>query len=134
VNLSAPKNAAIADGQGVGTIEDQHLPGITIADASLARPARGSKSMVFDLTLTVLPDAGKTVKVSYATEDLTAVQKVDYSPKKGKVTFKKGKTTAQIKVPVKASDIPGDRVFVVRLSTPVNATIVDGVAAGTIDG
>jgi hypothetical protein len=109
VNLSTPKNAAIADGQGVGTIQDNHLPGISIADASIARPARGTETVTFNFSLTTLPDPGK-------------------------VTFKNGSTSATLKVTVKANDVPGNRVLVVRLSAPVNAPIVDGVAAGTITG
>ena len=134
VDLTTPKNASIADPQGVGTIHDDHLPGISIDDATTARPAKGTKKLTFTVHLTKPPVAGKSVKVSYTTEDLTAHNKVDYNAKHGTLTFKKNATTATITVTVKASATTGDVVFLLQLSNPVNGIMVDGLAAGTITG
>ncbi len=134
VNLSAPKGAGIADGTGVGTIHDKHLPGISVADATIARPAKGTKKLTFTVTLTKPAAAGQTLKVAYTTQDLTAHNKVDYNAKHGTLTFKKNATTATITVTVKASATTGDAVFILQLSNPVNGILVDGLAAGTITG
>jgi Calx-beta domain len=133
VNLSSPVGASILDGQGVGTILDTHTPGVLIADNMIARPTR-SKPLVFTLTLTKPEPKGMLCKVSYATQDLSAHNKVDYSAKHGTVTFKANKTTATVSVTVKPSATPGNAVFTVQLSSPINCQIVDGLAAGTITG
>jgi hypothetical protein len=134
VVLSSPKGAGIADGTGIGTIHDKHLPGISIDDATIARPAKGSKKLTFTLHLTKPAAAGQTVKVAYATADLTAHNKVDYNGKHGTITFKKNSTTATITISVKASATEGDVVFIIQLSNPVNGIITDNLAAGTITG
>jgi len=133
VNLSSPVGASILDGQGVGTILDTHTPGVSVADATMARPTR-SKPLVFTLTLTKPEPKGMLCKVSYTTQDLSAHSPIDYSAKHGSVTFKAAKTTATVSVTVKPSATSGDAVFILQLSNPTNCQIVDGLAAGTISG
>ncbi len=132
VNLSLPKGASILDGQGEGTIVDNHSAGVSIADAEIAVPSR-STPLKFTLTVTKPAPRGMTCKVSYATQDLTAHNKIDYNAKKGSVTFKAGATTATISITIRPTATAGN-VFIVQLSKPTNCQIVDGLAAGTITG
>jgi hypothetical protein len=131
LELSLPKNASIADGEAVGTIIDNGPVGISISDASLAAPASRSKSMVFTISLTKATT--HTVKVNYTTEDLTAHQPVDYTAKHGTVSITAGHTSVNLSITIKPDPNPGpDKVFIVQLSLPSGALIVDGLGAGTI--
>lgn len=136
VNLSAPVGATIADGQGVGTItDDDPLPALSIADASLNEGKTGTANMNFTVTLS--PASGQTVTVSYGTSNGTAAAGTDYSARTGTLTFAAGVKTQTIAVPITGNTIPqADRTFVVTLSTPtstpMNATISRTQATGTI--
>jgi hypothetical protein len=130
VNLSAPTNATIVDGQGVGTIVDDK-PRINISDRTVTEGNTGSTSATFTVTLSVAYDANVTV--SYATADATATAGSDYQAASGTLTFAPGETSKTVTV-----QIIGDRLaeahetFVLNLSAPTNATVADGQGVGTI--
>src|SRR5439155_15969217 len=66
VNLSGATNAAVYDSSGTGTILDNDPPpSITIADASIREGDRGTKTLVFTVTLSAASD--KWVYVNFAT-------------------------------------------------------------------
>jgi hypothetical protein len=130
VNLSAPKNASILDGQGEGTIVDNHKPGVSIADASINVPSRGT-ALKFTLTVTKAEPRGMTCKIAFATQDVTAKAGIDYGAKHGSITFRAGATTATVSITVKPTATAGD-TFIVQLSNPTNCQVVDGIGAGNI--
>jgi hypothetical protein len=130
VNLSLPTGASILDGQGLGTIVDSHSPGVSIADASIPVPTRGT-SLKFTITLTKPVLVGSLCSVSFATSDGSAKAGVDYSAKHGSVSVGRSKTTATISVTVKPTATAGDS-FLLVLSNPKNCQIVDGIAEGMI--
>jgi subtilisin-like proprotein convertase family protein len=72
LELGQPVNATIADGEGLGTIEndDGPAPLLSIGDATVAEGDSGPTSALFTLSLSA-PSA-ETVTVSYATADGTA--------------------------------------------------------------
>jgi hypothetical protein len=73
------------------------------------------------------------VTVTYRTHDVTAVEWRDYSPALDTVTFQPGETTKTFQdVTWRDREAEPDETFVVELSDPVNATIADGSATGTI--
>src|SRR5690606_38912421 len=100
VILSAPANATIADGTGVGTIIDNNdpAPGIYIGDASITESDGGTSTMSFAVTLT--GPSGQTVAVQYATSNGTATAPADYTATSGTLTFVPGETSGQIDVPI----------------------------------
>ena len=72
VNLSSPSGATIADGVGVGTINDDDAPPtISINDATVTEGNSGSINATFTATLSAA--SGQTVTVNHATADNTAV-------------------------------------------------------------
>jgi hypothetical protein len=131
LDLSLPKNVTIADGHAVGTIIDKGPVGISVSDASVVEQDRGSNNMKFTISLTKASPF--TVKVSYATADLTATAPADYTAKSGTVSISAGHLSVVVSVSVKGDTlVEGNEIFVLQLSHPVGGLIVDGLGAGTI--
>ena len=78
VNLSAPSNATILDGQGQGTItNDDALPSLSIGNVTVTEGNSGTVNATFTVSLSAA--SGQTVTVNYATADGTAVAPGDYT-------------------------------------------------------
>ena len=127
VRLSSPVNAGIADAAGMISTTDPSAS-ISVADVVVAESAA---SMSFDLVLST--PSSQTISVSYATSDVTATAGSDYAASSGTLTFSPGQTTKRISLPLVADslDEPDERLTL-TLSSPVNASISDGSAKGTI--
>jgi len=132
VNLANPTNGTIADNQAVGTIsDDDQLPEITISDATATEGDSGTTSVSFLVALSA--SSSKTVSVTYATGDNTASQPADYQLTTGTLTFVPGDTAEQVRVNIVGDAMDeDDETFLVDLSGPVNATLADDQALGTI--
>ncbi len=130
VTLSNPVNATLSDGEATGTIEDDDAPpGLSIADQT---ESEGVGDMTFTVTLSAV--SGRDVTVTYGTSDVTATAGTDYTASVGAtLTIAAGMTTGTIPVPVTQDVLDElDETFKVTLSNPVNATLSDGEATGTI--
>ncbi len=106
-------------------------PSISVADASVVEGSEGSSTLSFAVSLSAATPL--SVAAHYAISDGTAVAASDYTAAGGVVTFKPGQTTTAVTVAV-ASDkaVEPDETLTVTLSSPVNASIADGTATGTI--
>ncbi|HEX2272120.1 MAG TPA: Ig-like domain-containing protein, partial [Pyrinomonadaceae bacterium] len=111
---------------------------ISIQDAQVAEPGSGSIDMVFTVSLSAPAPAGGT-SVSFTTvQQMPAISHatagVDYTTTSGTVNFAMGEQVKTIGVPVLADSQAGEsnETFLVQLSNPVNGTIADGTATGTI--
>ena len=106
-------------------------PSLSIADASGAEGNSGTTTFSFAVTLsaaTPLP-----VSVRFATSDGTATGASDYAPTTGVLAFKPRERRKVVAVAVAGdASFEQDEAFTVGLSDPVNATIADGSAIGTI--
>jgi hypothetical protein len=130
VNLSAPTNATIADGQGVGTIVDDE-PRISIGDTTVTEGNTGSTSATFTVTLSAAYDVNVTV--NYATANGSATAGSDYQAASGTLTIPAGQTSGTITVLVNGDRLAeANEAFAVNLSNAVNAGIADGQGVGTI--
>ena len=113
-----------------GRLERIVKPSISVTDASRAEGNSGATNLSFTVSLskaTVLP-----VSVNYATSDGTATA-ADYQSATGKLTFSPGQNSKTIDVAVVGeTTYEQHETFTVTLSNPVNATIADGSATGTI--
>jgi hypothetical protein len=99
VSLSAPTNANIADGQGVGTITDDE-PRISISDVTTAE-GKNRATTLFTFTVTLSAAYDQAVTISYRTVNGTATSGSDYVAKSGTLTFAPGETTKTITIEVK---------------------------------
>ena len=79
VNLSNPVNADIADGQGVGIIEDDDcvLPSLSMDDMTVVEGDSGMVDAVFTVNLSAA--SGQQVTVAYTTTNGTATAGEDYA-------------------------------------------------------
>ena len=106
-------------------------PAVSIEDASGAEGNSGTTNLSFTVSLskaTVLP-----VSVSYTTADGTATASSDYQSASGKLAFASGETSKTITVVVVGdTTYEPNETFTVTISNPVNASIGNGSATGTI--
>ncbi len=149
VTLTAAEDADLADdevslthaasGGGYGnvsvdgvtaTIVDNDFPTLSIADGE-ADEDDGS----IEFTLTLSQAGGKDIAVSWFTTDGTASGGTDYSAvTAGSLTIPAGDTTATLTVTVLDDGVvEPDETFTVTLADPVNATLADATATGTIN-
>ena len=141
VNLSAPTNARITDGAGLGTIVDDGTgpvpPGVTpdddrpriVIDDVTVNEAAGTATF----TVTLSNASTLPVSVGYASADGTATAGADYTAVAGTLTFAPGETSKTIVVPILNDTVyEGAETFAVNLSAPTNANLADNSGLGTI--
>ncbi|MGQ8338419.1 Calx-beta domain-containing protein [Sunxiuqinia sp. A32] len=130
INITNASKGIISKAQGVGTINnDDNLPSISIADDSELE----GNSLEFSVTLSNI--SYQTINVTYATANGTATTAdSDYNPKSATVlTFAPGESTKSISVTTTGdSYYEPDETFVVNLTSPVNSSINNSQATGTI--
>ncbi len=133
--LASPSNAAISDGEGLGTIIDNDpTPSLTVNDITVTEG--GFLNWNFTVTLSAV--SGRAVTVQYATADGTATAGSfnvvgDYSPVMGTLTIPAGQASATVSVLVVGdARFEPEENFFLNLSNPTNATIVDGQGQATI--
>jgi subtilisin family serine protease/subtilisin-like proprotein convertase family protein len=132
VNLTSPTSALLADSQGVATIvDDDPLPSMSIAGASIVEGNSGTKTLAFSVSLAAA--SGRSVSVQYATANETATAGSDYIAKSGTLTFSPGQVSQAINVTV-SGDTAAElaETLVVDLTSPTNATLANDQAVGTI--
>ena len=132
VELSNPANATIDDGEGIGTIVDNDpAPTVSIGNSTVTEGNSGSVTATFTATLNA--PSGRTVTVDYATSDGTATAPDDYLAASGTVTFLPNQTSRPVSVTVNGDTLDeANETYLVTLSNPTNATILDSQGLGTI--
>jgi ribosomal protein L35AE/L33A len=134
--LSAAGGAAIARGQGIGTIVDNDPggtePAVSVSDVRVVETNSGSSQAIFTISL----DRAATAEVSVraATADGTAMAADgDYAPASETISFGAGQTSRTFAVNVNGdTKFEPDETFTVGLSAPVGVTIADNQGVGTI--
>jgi Calx-beta domain/Lamin Tail Domain/WD40-like Beta Propeller Repeat len=132
VNVTNVTGATVIDGQGLGTIQNDDTPSLTINDVTLNEGNSGTTS--FNFTVTLAPASNQTVTVNYATADGTATAPSDYTAiSLTQLTFLAGETTKPVSVTVNGdTTVEPDETFTVNLSGATNANIGDSQGVGTI--
>ena len=131
LTLSGPVNARLQQGAGSAQgriIDDDGAPQIAI------RNATGTEGGRAEFEVTMAGSTSQAVTVDYATRDLSAREGEDYEAATGTLTFAAG-TGGAATIPITLTDdavAEPDEMFEVVLSSPANATLATGVAAGTI--
>ena len=106
-------------------------PAISINDVSVTEGNSDIANAVFNVTLS--SSSTQSITVNYTTVDGTAAHFSDYLGQSGQLTFSPGETTKSISIPFFGdTDVESNENFFLNLSNPVNATIADGQATGTI--
>src|SRR5882724_2827069 len=132
VDLSNPVNVTIGNIEGTGTItDDDPLPSLSIADASVVEGNSGTTNMLFTVTLT--PVSGQLVSFDYATANGSAIAGSDYIATNGTMGINPGQSTIAVVVPVIGDTFnETNETFFMNLSGLVNATFTRNQAIGTI--
>ncbi len=132
IALSAPANATIYDGNGVGTINDDDDAVLTIANVSQAEGNSGTTAFTFTASLSV-PSASNLV-FGLTTADGTATAPADYQAIASgaqSVTFVAGTTSQTFAVQVVGETLlESDETFTATL-TPINNSRPNGSGAAT---
>ncbi|MBK8987123.1 MAG: hypothetical protein IPM39_13770 [Chloroflexi bacterium] len=134
-NLSSASGAAIADGQAVGTIQDDDTAQLSIASGpSVLEGDVGSVTAVFNVSLSTPAAFAVTVNYASANGSLNpATAGVDYASASGSLTFSAGQTAKTIAVTVYGDTLfEADETFNVLLSNSNPVTMGTASSTGRI--
>jgi len=128
VKLSNAVGATASAAPGTGTITNDDAPvGISV----LGGVASEGQNIVFQVKLASV--SGKQVSVAYATANGTATAGSDYTATSGTLTFAPGETLKTVTVhTLNDIVIESDETFQLVLSNPVNGSLSNTQAIGTI--
>jgi len=138
VNVTNAVGATVTDGQGVGTIQHDDLPTLSIDDVSAAEGDTGTKTFTFHVTLSAAAPA--TVTFDIATADGTAQDGVPGGEDNDYVahsipaqTIAAGSSSFNFDVTVNGDlNIEANETFLVNVTNLSGATVLDGQGQGTI--
>jgi len=109
------------------------LPAISIAEVATEEGNSGTTTFAFPVTLSA-PSA-QAVSVAFATVDATATAPSDSAAASGTLVFNPGETAKAVSIEIVPDLVlERDETFTVALSNPVNATVPQETAIGTIVG
>jgi hypothetical protein len=131
VNLANVTGATVSDGQGLGRILNDDLPGLSISDASLVEGDSGVTMMRFEIRLS---SPAPTATSFWVTVEPGTADYPDYFiyPSTG-LKIDAGRTSAVLEVYVLGDTTPEpDEIFTADLVGVTGATVLDGHAVGTI--
>lgn len=133
VNVTNVTGATVGDNQGLGTIQNDDNPALSINDVLVTEGDSGTTTAGFTVTLS--PSSNQTVTVNYTTANGTAIAPGDYQTTSGMLTFNPGETTKPINVLVNG-DTTNEAIcetFFLNLSVPTGgASISDAQGQGSI--
>jgi hypothetical protein len=113
------------------TVKGIPKPALTISDASVSEGNSGLTTLTFAVTSSA--PSPLTVSVRFATSDDTATSPSDYAAASGVLTFEPRERHQDVRIAVVGDTaFEQDETMTVALTSPVNATIADGSATGTI--
>ena len=135
VNVTNVVGAAVADGQGQGTIvnDDAAPPALSVSDVTISEGDGGTHSAVFTVALSSPAPAGG-VTFDIATADGTASAGSDYVAQSlAGQTIQAGSSTYTFSVPVNGdTTFEPNETFFVNVTNVVGAAVADGQGQGTI--
>ncbi|HLL15727.1 MAG TPA: Calx-beta domain-containing protein [Pyrinomonadaceae bacterium] len=132
-NFDDPGAPAVLSGAVLRITDDDAPPSISVADASVVEGDDGTTSAVFTVTLSAASEQRVTVDVSATGVTATLTHLGDLQNPAAKFSIPAGSISQNLVVLVNGDRMfEDDETFLLNLSNPVNATIADGQATGTI--
>lgn len=131
VNLSNAAGGNLIDNRGVGTIQDDDVPQLSIEDVTVTEGDSGSTKAQFKFTLSeAFPNP---VSVKYATANVTATAGKDYTATSGTLVLPAGTTSGVVEVTILGDVLDeADETFGLQLTEPTNVSLPRPFAVGTI--
>ncbi len=112
-------------------VDNDATPTISINDVSVTEGDDADKLATFTISLSAA--SGRTITITYATADGTAIAGNDYVPENETIDIGPGQTQKTFNViAIPDTLVEPNENFFVNLSNPVNATIADAQGVGTI--
>jgi Tol biopolymer transport system component len=133
VNVTNVSGTPVTDGQGLGTIQNDDLPTLSVNDASAPEGNSGTTTITFTVSLSA--PAPATVTFDIATQDNSGtVADNDYLARSlSSQTIAAGQTTYKFAVTVAGDlNVEANESFFVNVTNVSGATMVDGQGVGTI--
>jgi len=136
VTLSAPSGATIGAASAIGTITDDEVLGLSVADATIAEGGNGS-TVLMNFTVALAGVSSLPVTVDYATSNGTASAPNDFTAVSGTLTFAPGESSKTVSVAILGDNIvENNETFAITLSNPNPAPprllLTRAVGTGTI--
>jgi hypothetical protein len=127
VTLFNPGNATIGTAQGTGTINDDDASGVFQFSAATANVNENAVPGSINLTINRTGDTTGVASVNFETNDITALQKTDYTFNSGNVLFGPGVTSKTVNVLiVNDALVEGPETFRVSLFNASGNFVVNG--------
>lgn len=118
------------DDAGAGGGGSPGLPSLSIGDATITEGNSGTAILDFSVSLSAATT--NDVSADFTTLDGEA-DDTDFTPISGQITISAGATSTNISIDILGDTvIEPDEAFTVELTNPVNATLSNSVATGTI--
>ncbi|HEU4596865.1 MAG TPA: FG-GAP-like repeat-containing protein [Pyrinomonadaceae bacterium] len=122
VNLSNPSNASVAAAQGIATIVNDDTTRVQFDAATFAAAEGAGGAVTVNVTRT--GDLSGETFVSYATGDITASERRDYTAALGRLRFASGQSLASFQVVIADDRFDDDgESFSLTLSDPSGAEL-----------
>jgi len=113
------------------SLEQAVRPGLSIDDVTMIEGNSGTTTALFMVSLSA--PSTQAVTVDFTTGSGTALAGSDFVARSGTVVFEPGESTETIAITVNADALNEvDETFLVNLSNPVNALLLDPQGVGTI--
>jgi hypothetical protein len=121
LNLSGATNAAVADAQGLGTINNDDTPALRFSQAAYT-VVEGAHFVT--VTVTRTGDSSAPASISYSTIDGGATEMSDYNLTLGRLRFGPGETQKTLNVLINDDAlVEPDETFLVSLLSPTGAIL-----------
>ena len=127
LRLSDPDNGRLAIAQGVGIIESDDLPTVSINNLGVTEGNSGANDAAFEVNLSAA--SSQPITLNFNTVEGTATGGSDYQIVSGSLTFNPGEVSKTIAVPIFGDvELESDETFFLRLSEVTNArpSVVEG--------
>jgi uncharacterized repeat protein (TIGR01451 family) len=127
VTLFNPSNATIGTAQGTGTINDDDASGVFQFSAATANVNENAVPGSISLTINRTGDTTGFASVNFETNDITALQKTDYTFNSGNVQFGPGVTSKTVNILIDNDAlVEGPETFWVSLFNASGNFVVNG--------
>jgi len=133
VNVTNVAGATVTDGHGVGTIQHDDLPALSIDDVSAPEGDAGTKTFVFHVSLSAAAPASVSFDIATADNTATTADNDYVSHALTNQTIAQGSTSYNFAVTVNGDlNIEPTETFFMNVSNVSGATLLDSQGQGTI--
>jgi uncharacterized repeat protein (TIGR01451 family) len=134
VNVTNVAGATVTDGQGLGTIQHDDLPALSIDDVAATEGDSGTKTFTFHVSLSAAAPATVNFDIATADSSATTADNDYVSHALINQTIAQGGTNYTFEVTVNGDqNIEANETFLVNVSNANGATVLDGQGQGTIN-